>query len=79
MEIGMLWRDADPNRSLAEKVIRAATYYARKYGQPADLCYAHPSMVAEEGQQCGAVRVKPDREILPNHFWIGVSKAGREK
>lgn len=79
MVVGLLWFDNDPKRNLAEKVDRAAVYYARKLGQAPDTCFVHPSAVAEQGQQCGAVRVKPDRGVQPNHFWIGVSKAGREK
>jgi hypothetical protein len=78
MVIGLLWFDSDPKRCLAEKVERAAAYYQKKLGQAPDTCFVHPSMVAEQGQLCGSVRVKPERIVLPNHFWIGVSKAGRE-
>jgi hypothetical protein len=78
MVIGLLWFDGDPKRCLAEKVERAAAYYTRKLGHAPDTCFVHPSMVAEQGQLCGAVRVKPDRIVLPNHFWIGVNQVGRE-
>jgi hypothetical protein len=78
MRVGLLWYDPDPKRCLAEKIERAAAYYQKKLGQAPNACFVHPSVVAEQGQLCGAVMVKPDRIVLPNHFWIGVSKAGRE-
>ncbi len=72
MDIGMLWFDNDPKTDLQSKVMRAAAYYAVKYGQAADLCFVHPSMINSEKADAGEVSVRTHASVLPNHFWIGV-------
>jgi hypothetical protein len=83
MNIGMLWFDNDPRTALTVKVARAADYYRQKYGQVADLCLVHPSMLSEsrpdpvEGQidqAAGTVAVRPNRAIQPGHLWIGTEE-----
>ena len=49
MEVGLLWFDDDPQRRLEEKVLRAAMHYERKYGQPPNLCFVHPSVFNGNG------------------------------
>jgi hypothetical protein len=46
MEIGMLWYDGDPKRSLDAKVASAVEYYKTKYGSAPTVCVVHPSMLA---------------------------------
>jgi len=53
MDVGMLWFDATPDRSLGAKVERAATYYREKYGRRPNVCYIHhdcpsPTLVLEQ-------------------------------
>jgi hypothetical protein len=88
MDIGMLWYDDDGKRQLDEKVARAVEFYRAKYGvQPTD-CYVHPGMLGDgqprpsEGsiQPSGivfaaGVRVRPNRTVIKNHFWLGVGEA----
>ncbi len=76
MNIGMLWFDNDPKAELGLKIQRAADYYSRKYGQAPDLCFVHPSMLAEDKPRPGKIEVRPSRSVLPNHFWIGIHQAG---
>ena len=74
MNVGMLWFDNDPRTALTAKVAKAADYYRQKYGQPADLCLVHPSMLGEnklELKEAGKVAVRPSRSIMPGHLWIG--------
>ncbi len=71
MQIGMLWLD-DSQRSLEEKVQRAAAYYQEKYGRVPDFCCVHRLMLAEM-QTVDKIEVQPVRNILPNHLWIGVN------
>lgn len=70
--IGMLWFD-NSTLSLADKVDRAAAYYAKKYGRPAEVCLVNPA--ALEGQKLPdnmVVTVRAYRPVLPAHFWIGI-------
>ncbi len=74
MDVGMLWFDATPDRSLVAKVERAATYYRDKYGRRPNVCYIHhdcpsPTLVLEQ-----PIKVLGIRDVLPHHFWIGIAK-----
>jgi len=74
MDIGMLWFDNDPKLDLMSKVAQAAAYYQKKYGQEANLCFVHPSMIPEKETHAGSVDVCSNSTIVPNHFWIGVGQ-----
>ncbi len=71
MKIGMLWFDNDPKVDLPTKVSRAAEYYQKKYGLRPDLCYVHPSMLANGLIRGNGIEIRPNRSVLPNHLWIG--------
>lgn len=79
MEVGLLWYDADPRRSLADKVGRAAQRYQEKYGRWPNTCFVHPQAVEGEAQKltCQAngarleVQVVPAPTTLLHHLWIG--------
>lgn len=73
MNIGMLWFDNDPKTNLEGKVERAAAYYRTKYGHAPNICYVHPSMLQVDPSKAGAVEVRSNKSVLPNHFWIGVN------
>ena len=86
MNIGMLWFDNDQKADISVKIERAATYYQNKYGKLPNLCYIHPSMVANKRQinpgaenatpsviRAGNVEVRLTKSVLPNHFWIGIN------
>ncbi len=75
MHVGMLWLDDTPRRPLEEKVRRAAAYYRRKYGQQPTLCYVHPAMLPEGRLEVEGVAVRPLKDILPQHLWLGVAEA----
>ena len=76
MNTGMLWFDNDPRTALTVKVSRAADYYRRKYGRPADLCLVNPKMLTEKpgliDGQAGRIAIRSNRAILPGHLWIGI-------
>lgn len=67
---GMLWFDNDPKRSLEAKVQQAAEQYRKKKGQTPNLCCVHPSLARVE--KIGDVTIRAMREMMPNHFLIGV-------
>jgi len=66
---GLLWLDDDPNRSLADKVLRAAERYQQKFGAAANICYVHPSALNGGGDTNG-VAVQASQTVLPHHFLI---------
>lgn len=41
MNIGLLWFDNDKQRSLEDKVARAAAHYRQKYGAPPTVCFVN--------------------------------------
>jgi hypothetical protein len=74
MNVGMLWFDNDAKANLESKIARAAGYYEKKYGLSPDLCFVHPSMLANGVMRtrAGKIEVRGNRSVLPNHFWIGI-------
>jgi hypothetical protein len=75
MNTGMLWFDNDPKIDLQTKINKAVDFYQRKYGVHPDLCFVHPTMLKESVVRKNGVEVKPNRRMLPNHFWIGIQEA----
>ncbi len=75
MNTGMLWFDNDPKIDFYVKIMRAAEYYQKKYGQIPDVCFVHPSMKVEVPSKSINVDVQVNQMILPNHFWLGVKQA----
>ena len=79
MDVGMLWFDNDKERDLSTKVMRAADYYRKKYGNVPNLCYVHPNMfpaqkeVESKKVMAGNVEVRSAITVLPHHLWIGVN------
>lgn len=76
MDVGMLWFDNDIKVDLTTRIDRAASYYRTKYGKAPDLCFVHPSMVANHPVQRADIEVRTTRAVLPNHFWLGVNSNG---
>jgi hypothetical protein len=81
MNTGMMWFDNDPKLSLVQKVIKAADYFRKKYGQVPTFCVVHPTAMPADGAslaplqlQVDVVTVKTARYILPGHLWIGTEK-----
>ena len=72
MNVGMLWLDDDKQTTLEDKILRAADYYLEKYGRSPDLCLVNKTMVEDE---ClvGKIQIQPAKNVLLNHFWLGVS------
>ncbi|MCA9874063.1 MAG: hypothetical protein H6659_00215 [Ardenticatenaceae bacterium] len=71
MNVGMLWLDDDRQRSLDEKVNRAAEYYQEKYGRSPELCLVNQKSLSEK-KTVGHIEVQPAQTVLPHHFWLGM-------
>jgi hypothetical protein len=75
MNIGLLWFDDDPQRSLNEKVAEAAAHYQKRFGRTPTLCYVNPSVLETARQPAiGGIQIAPGRTVLPNHLWLGVAE-----
>ena len=72
MDTGMLWFDDGP-QGLKDKVARAVSFYATKYGRSPTVCLVHPATTggAEVGAVSGVV-LRETHAILPNHFLVGI-------
>jgi len=73
LHIGMLWFDDSPKRPLGEKIERAASHYERKYGRPPNVCYLNESNLSNQVSTDKPIRIVGLKDILPYHFWVGVS------
>lgn len=76
MNIGMLWYDSDGKVDLTVKIERAVDYYREKYGDTPNLCFVHPSMLAEKALNGVGIEVRTTKSVLPNHFWLGIRTNG---
>ncbi len=72
MKIGMMWLDTDKQRTLEEKVRRAAEYYRDKYGRFPELCLVNSRLLKDE-KKVGRVKIQPAAAVLPGHFWLGMT------
>ncbi len=77
MNVGMLWLDTDKQRSLEEKVVRAAAFYEAKYGQRPELCLVNRSELSVE-KQVASIQVRPAANIIAHHFLLGMDRAASE-
>jgi hypothetical protein len=76
MDIGMLWFDDNPGVNIAEKVTRAASYYASKYGCKPNICFVNPGMLAGEmKKRADGIEIKASRTVQKHHFWLGVQQS----
>lgn len=71
MVVGMLWYDGDRNSNLSVKVTRAVEYYRHKYGKNPELCFVNPKLLDTREMSVSGVEVRPNQQVLPNHFWLG--------
>jgi hypothetical protein len=75
MKTGMLWFDNDPKTDLSAKIVRAVSYYQSKYGEKPNLCFVHPSMLAEKESRPVEIEIRSTHKVLPHHLWLGVNEA----
>ena len=73
METGLLWYDGDRKRTLRDKIERAAERYREKVGVRPNICFVNSNMIEEQELDLGGIRIVTARDVLPNHFWIGVA------
>jgi len=72
----MLWYDDDAERTLEDKVLRAADYYRSKYGRSPDLCLVNPRALNGESVQVAQITLRAAPNILPHHLLIGLAENG---
>ncbi len=72
MDTGMLWFDDGP-QGLKDKVARAVSFYATKYGRSPTVCLVHPATRAgADLPSLEGVLLRETSSILPNHFLVGI-------
>jgi hypothetical protein len=76
MQEGMLWYYDDNQRTLEEKVRRAADYYRNKYGRAPDLCLVNPKALNGKPIQVAQITLRAAPNILLHHLLIGVAENG---
>ncbi|MBN1265522.1 MAG: hypothetical protein JXA25_08515 [Anaerolineales bacterium] len=76
MRIGMLWFD-ESKESFEERVIRAASFYRKKYGKEPTFCFANPKTNGAVEGTLEGLEVRTERTIMPDYFLIGVAEEVR--
>ena len=71
MQIGLMWYDDDPRKSLETKMEQAAARFHEKYGRAPNACYVSLALAASEKKHSG-MRIVAARSIRPNYLWVGV-------
>ena len=66
---GPMWFDNNPKATIEQKIRTAIAHYTTA-GMVFNTCRVHPSMVNGLLLVDG-IRIEPDREVMPNHFWFG--------
>ncbi len=81
MQIGLLWYDSDPRRSVAAKAVEAARRYREKFGAAPNTCYVNQAVLAGaemivplQAPENAVLRLRPAPNILPHHFWVGIEE-----
>lgn len=72
MVVGMLWFNNSPAESMKDKIHGAVEYYKTKYGHTPNTCFVNPLMLEPNPEKPADIDVRPNKSIMPNHFWIGV-------
>lgn len=72
MQLGLLWFDDDPARSVDDKIMRAVMRYERKHGIRPNVCQVNPAQYKEVEHKPIEVKVKQAKHIMVNYFWVGV-------
>ena len=75
MTIGLLWYDNDPKRSLEDKILAGAQRYQAKFGQFPNTCLVHPTSLGPEQVRVQGLSVVGAQNVLPHHFFLGVSES----
>jgi hypothetical protein len=73
MQVGLLWYDDDPKKTLGTKIEQAQARYVEKYGHTPNACYINPEANALDTKKHG-LRIVPARGVRPNYLWIGVDE-----
>jgi hypothetical protein len=73
MRTGLLWYDADPKKTLEDKIAEAAQRYFQKFGVRPNACYVHPSALVDKTAVKNGIKITSALDILPNHLWLGVA------
>lgn len=76
MDIGMLWYDDDHKRPLNERVSKAVDYYKAKYGVVPTVCFINPATLKDGPESAAGVQLRSARNVLVDHFWLGIGEAG---
>lgn len=71
MKEGLLWLDADKDRTFEEKVKRASDYYVGKNGIKPSICVVNikqPGIV----DMVDDIKIQTAKNTNLHHFWLGV-------
>lgn len=72
MHEGMLWFDNSDQRTLSDKIARAAKFYEFRYGHAPTLCFVNPLWGDVATLKLDNIEVHVTNSVLPNYFWLGV-------
>lgn len=68
---GLLWLDANPERSLQEKVRAAGRRYRKKFGLSATVCHLNARDHDGKTERVGQIRLKVRTNVQRHHYLVG--------
>lgn len=78
MNLGMLWFDGSKDKSVTDKAVDGAQFYALKYNRIPNLCFVNPKMMPTDADgkpmqsfRRGDLEIRSNRSVQPNYFWLG--------
>lgn len=74
MEVGLMWYDDDPRKSLEMKIQQAAVRYREKHGCAPTACFVS-ARAGVASRIYNGMRIAPLRTVRANYLWLGVDDA----
>ena len=77
MNIGLLWYDDDPKKTLERKIGDAVARYQERFGALPNACHVHGEGTEARRQATVGERqlaLVPNRAIRAHHYWVGAEQ-----
>jgi len=73
MDIGLLWYDDSPKKTLEVKIAEASVRYQQRFNAIPNVCHIHGN--GDEARTVvGKIAIVYTPVIRPNYYWLGVEE-----
>ncbi|NJN17903.1 MAG: hypothetical protein HC822_17335 [Oscillochloris sp.] len=71
----LVWYDADPRRTINEKIQDASVAYTKRFSTAPNLVLVNIADMTTLAE----MEVRSERTVQPHHFWVGRSDTGSDE